>query len=319
MDGPAFLDGLVGSITGILGGGYSRLEPEIRRLFEIIVALDLLMAAFAWGLAYLEVFQRWALSLIKLFIWAMIFTSYPVLCHVFQEYCIAAGLTAGGIASGGGLTVEEFQRPSTVLIKGFEATAPINTFINRHTGWAAVKNLHTLYMMSFGALGLWLAFVVMAVHLVFVQIILSVVVAFGFAFVIFGALGITNFLAERAFGLIVANAARLGVAALWTGLAFPFIEQFTLDPVADPDVYVGAWILVGAWLIALFSVLFPAIAHGFFAGGPVLGLSNLIPGAALLRRGGGSSSGSGGRPVAAAPPREPVQPRAPMTTNGAFY
>lgn len=294
MDGPAFLDGLVGSITGILNGGYSRLSPELQRLFSIIVGLNLIMAALAWCGAYLEVFKGFALTLISLFVWVMIFTSYPVLTTAFQEYCIEVGLLAGGIVSGGGLTLEEFQKPSTVMMKGFDATVPINTFIQRHTGWAAMKNFWNLGMLSLGSAGLWLAFVVMAVHLVFVQIILAVVIAFGFAFIIFGALGITNFLAERAFGLIVASAARLGVAALWTGMTFPFIEQFGFaDPTADPDITVGAWVLVGAWIIALFSVLFPAIAHSFFAGGPVLGLSHLIPGAALLRRGGGSSGGGG--------------------------
>jgi type IV secretory pathway TrbL component len=317
MDGPQFLDGLVGSLTGILNGGYDRLAPEIKRLFEILVGLDLILAALAWCAAYLEAFQRWALSLIKLFIWAMIFTSYPVLTVAFQNFCIESGLLAGGLMTGGDLTVEEFKKPSTVMMKGFQATAPINKFIQRHTGWAAMKNFWNLGMMSLGALGLWLAFVVMSVHLVFVQLIFAVVVAFGFAFVIFGVLGITNFLAERAFGLIVASAARLGVAALWTGLAFPFIEQFGLDnfdPAADPDIYVGAWILIGAWIISLFSVMMPAIAHSFFAGGPMLSLNNLIPGLSLIRGGRGSSGGGGARTtnvtntnVVAAVPQMPVQ------------
>jgi len=315
----AWLDGLVALFHDILRGGYERVSPEVRHLMKTAISIDLLFAAIAWMGAYLQIFSTAATALIRIAVFAMLYLGFVVLSQHFIDYCVFGGLRVGGILSGGDLTIEEFHKPSTILMKGFQVTVPINTFIESHTGWGQLWNFFTLQPLALAALGIWATFSLLAGYLTWVQILMDIVVAYVVIFLPFAPIGPLAFIAERGLGLLVSSAARLGVTALLTAISWPLVDHFlpadgSMTPLltakGNVDMAACSWLMisVGFILVAVWSI--SSLVAGFFAGGPVLSWSHLVPGLGTIRSmTAGVRSGGGGGSSAS---RESSTPRAPM-------
>lgn len=283
MEGGELLNSLVGTIITILRGGYDRLSDELHELMSMLIGIHLMLASLVWLLNYLNLFMGVLWQLLTVFMWALIFGSYVFLTQTFIDYCVWAGLEIGGTISGGQVSVEEFQRPSTLIDKGFVAIVPIKDFIQSHTGLGAIYNLFTLLMFF----GVWLfvqfCFTLMGLYLSFSLIMLYIVTAYTLPFLVFAVLRETAFLAERAIGLFIASAVRIGALALIVGFIFPYIESFFLPDAPNPDMARALWMGIGTAFMTAAVIVGSSATHRAFAGGRVFSLGNLIPGVSAVR------------------------------------
>jgi len=319
MNPAAAIDGLVGMILIGLQAGVPLLQAQLQGLLRSLIAIELIIGAFAWLGAHVAIFSQAMTSTLKAAAFAFLLTALPYVTNAFIDYCIHGGLTLSG--SGGAISVEDFKRPSTVLMKAFDATKPINDWANKQVGWGMLFNAFTIAMVAIASLVIWLVFVLMAVHLIWVLLVTYVAAAFTVMFVPFGVLGPLSFLAQRGIAMTVEGAARLGLAALVTALVFPFVEQFFLRNGAEQNIDIAGafWLLIGGLVSLLLSVGIPAAVKAV-AGIPLGGaVGALLPGVGFWRgAAGGSGGGGGGRPnsTGGAPP--PREPRVERTTSPGY-
>lgn len=319
MEQAKAVDGLVGMILIGLQGGMPLLQEALRGLLRKLVAIELIVGAFAWAGSHLAIFGHAMTGVLKAAVFAFLLTSLPYVTNAFIDYCIFGGLTLSGAATK--MSVEDFKRPSTVLIKGFEATKPIIDWSNKHVGMGMLFNAFTIATVAVAMLLIWGVFVAVAGHLVWVLLAAYIAAAFAVIGLPFGVLGPVSFIAQRGVAMTVENAMRLGLAALVTGFIFPFVESFFLQngPTQNIDIAAAFWLVVGGFVSLLLTVGIPAIVKAV-AAIPIGGWSGaLLPGIGLLTgAASGGGGGGGGRPNStggASPPREP---RVERTTSPGY-
>jgi type IV secretory pathway TrbL component len=313
MPQAGILDGFVQGLLSIFTLGYGHLFGELWNLLSLLVGLEFMFGALAFVGLYFGVFSFFINKTIKMCIFVFLFLQFPVVTQSVIEFFIWGGLSIAGTVASGQLTVEQFQHPSIVIVKGFEATGPLFKFIKNHQGWGALFNFGTLLVVFFASIGIWVGFAIAAIHLIFALIATYAIAIYSLLFLPFGAFGPLAFLAERGIAMFIAGAARLGVLALVTAIMFPVIDQFLLPPTtpgADPGMAEAFWLLFMTALFVVASILIPAVVHMIAAGGPLLSWSNLIPGANLVIPGPSRSSapqaGSNGQPHGPTVPRHGV-------------
>jgi type IV secretory pathway TrbL component len=318
MNGPAAVDGLVGMFLVGLQAGIPLLSDQLRGLLRSLVGIQLVVAAFAWLASYLHLFGAVMTSILKVAVFATLLTSFQYLSGAFIDYCIYGGLTlAGQGGSDDVLSVEQFKQPSTVLLRAFDATRPILIFMKQQAGWGMLWNAGTNLICIFAMLVIWLTFLALAIHLIWVLLVTYIAAGIATLFVPFGVLGATSFLATRGLSMVVEGAARLGLAALITALIFPFVDSFFLTntPQQNLDMAAAFWLLAGAFLALLLSVGVPGAITKTVSGVPLTAMGMFFPGAGVIsaavrgvRSGGGGNGGGGGGSRStggAPPPREP--------------
>jgi type IV secretion system protein TrbL len=282
MESGEILNQAVATIITILRGGYDRLSTELQELMSMLIGIQLMLTAVAWGVNALRIFMGILWSMLMTALWAMLFFSYVFMTQAFIDYCIWAGLEIGGTVSSGQVTVQEFQKPSTMIEKGFIAVIPIKDFIQSHTGLGMLYNFFTL-LFYFGA---WMViqtvFTFLGLYLAFALIMLYFTTAYALPFIAWGVLSQTAFLAERGASLFIASAARIGATALAVGFIFPYTESYFLPDAPNPDAAGAVWLSIFTCFLAGMVVIGSSAVHAILAGGRVFSFLNLVPGARAL-------------------------------------
>lgn len=319
---PGFLDSLVDIFRAALTGSYERLSPTLQSLLRKMIGINLIFAAFAWIAAYTQLFTIAATQVLYVALYKMLLVSFPILALHFQEFVVWGALTAAGIPWDGGLTVAEFQKPSTIVVLAFEVTQPINAFIVKHTGIWELWNYFTLQPLSWAAGLIWFALVALAFYVTWVQIVMLVIIAYVVIMMIFAPIGPLAFMAQRGLGLLVSGSVRLGMCAFLVGLSFPLAESFAsagvlLTAKGNIDMRNVGMTLGGAFLFTLLVWSISSLVSGPFGSGPLWSWRTFVPGASLLTGSGSGSSGSGqGR---SGPAPAPVAPQTQTAPSGGVY
>jgi type IV secretion system protein TrbL len=233
-------------------------------LLRTLVALELVIVALWWALTQEEALVAFLPKVLWISAFIYVVTQWSTLTKAVVDSFILTGLRAGG----GGLTPRDFTDPSTIAAYGLQVTAVIFARIASFSGLGAIKNLPEIFLAGLSALGIVLAFFVMAIQVFITLLEFYLVSALALVLVPFGVYRHTAFLAERAFGMILAFGIKLMVLACITSAMLPVLV--TLNLPADPSFKDILSLLLASLALAMLTWHAPSIAAGMMAGAPSL-------------------------------------------------
>jgi P-type conjugative transfer protein TrbL len=243
-------------LLGLLGLIYL-----VLRLAEVVVrggSLNDLLATFIWTLVKIGVFY-----------WIIV---------VFRELALAAldTFVTWGLAPGGGqFGLPDFLQPSRIVDAGFTAAVPLQDFIVKQTGWAAVKNWGQIMLYRAAYVAVIIGFVGMALAVMVALIEMHLAIMAGIVLFPWGILSYTIFLSELAIAWIAAGLVRMFITAALMGVSVPLFALAALPtgPGLDPDLYGSLILAIVAVLFALLVWIIPNRAAGMAGRGAALALT----------------------------------------------
>lgn len=250
------------AFVGTFQHGYANLLPWAQNLFYILVGIELVWAALYWALEGENFIPQLISKVFFIGIFYYLVTNWSTLAHDVVTGFVQVGAQAGGIAS---TAVPNFQDPSQLINQFWNLATPIATY-QASLPWYSISKA---MMFGFAYLILAAAIFIIAIQCALTYLefyLISVVAAI---LVPFGVNKHLSFLAERAFGAVVANGVKTAVLAFILASAGPIIGSLT-PPGAAPS-YADVFNLDAAvCLIAFLAWHAPGLAGSLMGGGPTL-------------------------------------------------
>jgi P-type conjugative transfer protein TrbL len=231
------------------------------RISEVVVrggSLNDLLATFIWTLVKIGVFY-----------WIIV---------IFRDLALAAldTFVTWGLAPGGGqFGLADFLRPSSIVDAGFRAAVPLQDFIVKQTGWAAVKNFGQIMLYRAAYVAVIVGFVGMALAVMVALIEMHLAIMAGVVLFPWGILSYTMFLSELTIAWIAAGLVRMFITAALMGISVPLFALAALPAGAgaDPDIYGSLILGIVAALFAILVWIIPNRAAGMAGRGAALALT----------------------------------------------
>lgn len=261
---PGILTTLLNAFAFVFTGGFAQIMPEALWLLRTLAAIELTIVALWWALTQDDALVAFLAKALWFGAFLYLVTAWPTLTRAVVQSFMQTGLLAGG----GGVSVADFTNPSTIAKYGLEVTAVIFARISSFSGLGAIKNLPEVLLAGFSALGIVLAFFVMAIQVFITLLEFYLVSMLALILVPFGVFRHTAFLAERAFGMILAFGIKLMVLACITSAMLPVLV--TLQLPADPAFKDILSLLLASLALAMLAWHAPSVAAGMMAGAPSL-------------------------------------------------
>ncbi|KQV64057.1 P-type conjugative transfer protein TrbL [Caulobacter sp. Root343] len=301
---PAAIDELLDRYTTQVGSGFGLIQGDVQTTFGILMIISLGLSALLWALDEHQNVPAALVRKILLFgFFAWLISGWKALTLTVINGFAALGLKAGG----GALTVGDLMQPSKVAIDGMKVAFDLLKYIGRLAsegmGVGFFTHIDAILITAVAAIGVILAFMVLAVEIAVTIVEFYIVTLIGFVTVPFGILTQTAFMSERAIGYVVAVGAKVMALALVVSIGEQIFASYTVS--AEPTWAESCGLLLAALLIVMLAFKIPAIAAAQITGGPQLsagsaaagavGLAATIGGAALVGRwamGAGAAAGS---------------------------
>lgn len=310
---PAALDQFIAAFTGQVGAGFGTIAGDVQGVLATLVVISIVLSAIMWAIDetqnVLAPFVR-KILLIGFFAWLV--TNWHSLTLV-----VINGFTKLGLKASNGGSVGDFtQAPTRAVEAGLDVVVRLVKYIGdlaqQNAGFGALQHIDMIIVAAVAAIGIMLAFIVLAIEIAITIIEFYIVTLIAFVVVPFGVLTQTSFLAERAIGYVISVGFKFMALAIIVGIGINIFETFTLSP--EPTVPEEAGLLLSAIFLMMLSLKIPAIAGAMISGGPQLSAGSGLMGAAGVAAGvagvalagrtiGGAVAGgwaAGGQKVAAA-------------------
>lgn len=296
------IDRMLARYSTVIETGFGLVQPHVGSLSNILIALDVTLAALWWTL---EGDDNLLGRLVKkvLYIGAFVFilTNFQDLSQVLFRSFAAMGLTAGG----GGVSVDDLMRPGRIAGVGFSAAHPLLEKAGELTGFPEIfANALTISLLVLSWLLVVLAFFVMSIQLFITVLEFKLTSLLGFVLVPFAFWNKSSFLAERVLGNAVASGVKVMVLALVVAIGANFFDAFVSSLGQDPNLGDAMTLVLASLTLATLCIFGPSIASGLVSGAPQLGAGAAVgtaAGAALVVGGGAmlgaralASAGGGG-------------------------
>jgi type IV secretion system protein TrbL len=339
MNDTGVIDTFFATFNRYIDSGFGLLGGDVGAVANILVAIDMTLAALMWSLAAGEdVLARLIRKVLYVGFFAFLIGNFHTLSTIVLESFTGLGLKA----TGSGLSAEDILRPGKLAALGIAAGKPLLEAAAELSGWPGVfENIVQILVLLVAFLLVIVAFFVMAVQVFVVLIEFKISTLIGFALVPFGLFGRTAFMAERVLGAVIATGVKVMALAVVIGIGSTLFDQFVQTwQGGQPTLeQVLALVLASVVLLGL-SIFCPSIASGLMSGAPQLGLGAAVgtgltiggmavAGAAVTQMAVGAGSGlaakaalaGGGRPPpggngggdngAPSPANDPVPPWRP--------
>lgn len=309
----AALDQFISAFTGQVGAGFGAISGNVQSVLATLVVISIVLSAIMWAIDetqnILAPFIR-KILLVGFFAWLV--TNWHSLTLV-----VINGFTKLGLKASNGGSVGDFtQAPTRAVEAGLDVVVKLIKYIGdlaqQNAGFGALQHIDMIIVAAVAAIGIMLAFIVLAIEIAITIIEFYIVTLIAFVVVPFGVLTQTSFLAERSIGYVISVGFKFMALAVIAGIGINIFETFTLS--ADPTVAEQAGLLLSAIFLMMLALKVPAIAGAMISGGPQLSAGSGLMGAAGVAAGvagvalagrtiGGAVAGgwaAGGQKVAAA-------------------
>lgn len=278
---PAAIDDLLDRYTGQVGSGFGLIQGDVQATFGILMIISLGLSALLWALDEHQNVPAALVRKILLFgFFAWLISGWKALTLTVINGFAALGLKAGG----GGLTVGELMQPSKVAIDGMEVAFELLKYIGRLAsegmGVGFFTHIDAILITAVVAIGVILAFMVLAVEIAVTIVEFYIVTLIGFVTVPFGILTQTAFMSERAIGYVISVGAKVMALALVVSIGEQIFASYTVS--AEPTWAESCGLLLAALLIVMLAFKVPAIAAAQITGGPQLSAGSAAAGAVGL-------------------------------------
>ena len=270
MNDVGVIDTFFATFNRYIDSGFGLLSGEVAALANILVAIDITLAALMWSMSSGEdVLARLIRKVLYVGFFAFLIGNFHSLSTIVLESFSGLGLKA----SGAGISADDLLRPGKLAALGISAGKPLLEAAAELSGFPGFfENLVQILVLLVAFLLVIVAFFVMAVQIFVVLIEFKLTTLAGFVLVPFGLFGRTAFLAEKVLGAIIATGVKVLVLAVVVGIGSTLFDQFVSaweggQPTLEQ---VLALVLAAVTLLGL-SIFCPSIASGLVSGAPQLG------------------------------------------------
>jgi len=280
---PAVLDDFLNQFRTQVDAGFGLIQADVSTTLGTLVAISIALTALLWAIDenqnVLAALVRKVL-LVGFFAWLV--TQWHSLSMTVVNGFAALGLKAGG----GSMTVSSFTTsPSQIVMAGINVISGLMQFIKKIAPGPIefFAHIDVVAMALVAAVGVLIAFVVLAVEITTTVIEFHIVTLVAFVTVPFGVMAQTAFMSERAIGYVVSVGIKLMALALVVSLGTTVFDSYTVS--SDPGIGEDVGLLLAAVLMVTLALKAPAIAGALISGGPQLSAGGAVVGAAGVAAG----------------------------------
>ena len=310
---PAALDEFIRRFTTQIDTGFGVISGEVQTVLGTLVVISIALTAILWAI---DETQNVLASLVRKVLLVGFFAWLVGSWHTLS-LTVVNGFGQLGLRASGGGSVDDFMNaPTTAVDAGMQIVVKLMAYIGelakQNGGIGALQNIDVIIVAAVAAIGILLAFIVLAIEIAVTIIEFHLVTLIAFVTVPFGVLSQTSFLAERAIGYVVSVGLKFMALAVILGIGINIFQQFTLS--LEPTISEECGLLLSAVFLMMLALKIPSIAGALISGGPQLNAGGALMGAAGVAAGaagvalagraiGGAVAGgwaAGGEKVAAA-------------------
>jgi type IV secretion system protein TrbL len=280
---PAVLDDFLEKFKNQVDAGFGLIRGDVTGVLATLVTISIVVTALLWAL---DENQNVLASLVRKVLLVGLFAWLVAQWHSLSM-TVVNGFAALGLKAGGGtMTVATFtSSPSTIIVAGVKVIMGLMDYVHR-TAPGPVEffaRLDLILMALVAAIGILIAFVILAVEIVVTIIEFHIVTLVAFVTVPFGVLTQTSFMSERAIGYVVSVGIKLMALAIVVSLGTTVFDTYTVSP--DPGIGEDVGLLLAAVVMVMLALKIPAIAAALISGGPQLNAGGALMGAAGVAAG----------------------------------
>jgi type IV secretion system protein TrbL len=292
------IDQFLAVFARYIDSGFGLIGGDVASLAQILVAIDVILAALFWAWAPGEdILARLVKKTLYVGFFAFLIGNFNRLAKlVFLSF---SGL--GLKAAGAGMSASDLLHPGKVAQAGIDAGKPMLEAAGQLAGFPGFfENFVQIAILLLAFVVVLIAFFILAVQLFVTLIEFKLTTLAGFVLVPFGLFGRTAFLAERVLGNVMASGVKVLVLAIIVGIGSTLFASFVQTFAgAQPDLeQLLATALAALCLLGL-GIFGPGIAAGLTSGAPQLGAGAAV-GTALTVGGLALAGGAGLRAAAGA-------------------
>jgi type IV secretion system protein TrbL len=282
----------------VIDSGFGLIESDVLWLFNVLIILNVVMAAALWAVSDDQVILKLARKIIYIGFFAWLIGNWAELTNVLGQSFMELGFRAGGDR----FATDYVLQPGNIAYRGFTATDPMIEAIEDLSGIRAFfANFPQIALLTLSVLAVLIAFFVIAIQVVVAILMFKLGTLAAFVLVPFAVVSKTAFIAERPLGWVVASGVRLMVLTMVVGIGDVIFDDMVV-PVEDMTVRTALDIALAAIVLMILSILATRLAGDLVSGGPSLGAgaaAGAVGGAAGVVLAGGQGAVGGGQGVAA--------------------
>jgi type IV secretion system protein TrbL len=280
---PAVLDDFLNKFKTQVDAGFGLIQSDVTGTLATLVVISITLTAVLWAI---DENQNVLASLVRKVLlvgfFAWLVTQWHSLSTTVVNGFAALGLKAGG----GAMTVSTFTTsPSQIVMAGIKVIAALMQYVQKIAPGPIefFAHIDVVAMALVAAIGILIAFVILAVEIVVTIIEFHIVTLVAFVTVPFGVLTQTSFMSERAIGYVVSVGIKLMALAIVVSLGTTVFDTYTVS--SDPGIGEDVGLLLAAVVMVMLALKIPAIAAALISGGPQLNAGGAVMGAAGVAAG----------------------------------
>jgi type IV secretion system protein TrbL len=280
---PGALDDFLTKFRGQVDAGFGLIQGDVSATLATLVVISIVVTAILWAV---DENQNVLASLVRKVLlvgfFAWLVTQWPTLTKTIVNGFAALGLKAGG----GAMSLSDFTTsPSKVVLSGVQVIKALFLYVKQIAPGPIefFAHIDVVLMALIAAIGILIAFVILAIEIVVTIIEFHIVTLIAFVTVPFGVLTQTSFMSERAIGYVVSVGIKLMALAIVVSLGTAVFDSYTVS--AAPDINEDVGLLLGAVVMVMLALKIPAVAGALISGGPQLNAGSAVVGAAGVAAG----------------------------------
>ena len=280
---PAVLDDFLNKFRAQVDGGFGLIQGDVSATLGTLVVISIVVTAILWAI---DENQNVLASLVRKILLVGFFAFLVAQWHTLSM-TVVNGFAALGLKAGGGaMSVSTFTTsPSQIVMAGIKVITGLMQYVQKIAPGPVefFAHIDVIIMALVAAIGILIAFVILAVEIVVTIIEFHIVTLVAFVTVPFGVLSQTAFMSERAIGYVVSVGIKLMALAIVVSLGTTVFDNYTVS--SDPGIGEDVGLLLGAVLMVMLALKIPAIAAALISGGPQLNAGSAVAGAAGVAAG----------------------------------
>ncbi|MBN9318779.1 MAG: P-type conjugative transfer protein TrbL [Caulobacterales bacterium] len=280
---PAVLDDFLNRFRSQVDAGFGLIQGDVSGVLATLVTISIIITALLWAI---DENQNVLASLVRKVLLVGFFAWLVAQWHALST-TVVNGFAALGLKAGGGaMTVSTFTTsPSEIVMAGIKVVGGLLQYVKKVAPGPIefFAHIDVVVMAMVAAIGILIAFVILAVEIVVTIIEFHIVTLVAFVTVPFGVLSQTSFMSERAIGYVVSVGIKLMALAIVVSLGTTIFNNYTVSP--DPGIGEDVGLLLAAVVMVMLALKVPAIAGALISGGPQLNAGGALMGAAGVAAG----------------------------------
>ena len=253
---PGALDDFLNKFRSQVDAGFGLIQGDVTATLASLVVISIVVTAILWAI---DENQNVLASLVRKVLlvgfFAFLVAQWPTLTKTVVNGFAALGLKAGG----GAMSLSDFTTsPSKVVLAGITVVKALMLYIKQIAPGPIefFAHIDVVLMALIAAIGILIAFVILAIEIVVTIIEFHIVTLIAFVTVPFGVLTQTSFMSERAIGYVVSVGIKLMALAIVVSLGTAVFDTYTVS--AAPDINEDVGLLLGAVVMVMLALKIPA-------------------------------------------------------------